>query len=137
MIDTKTAYLGDTLRQRREALGLAAADVAAVVCMTLDRYKSIEGGQPAAEVQRRAIGLALERLASGTSRTAKVTEPARAVADSPRHTSECCCPCCERNGTGLYALLAALSGDSASLARLGPLVAEALPSLRRRGRRAA
>ena len=127
---------GRQIRLRRESLGLSASEVAAAICMTLDRYDSIESGQPATEAQRQGIGLALERLAVRAAHTADACEPARPAIDSSRHT-ECVCAHCERNGTGLYAQLAALRGDPAALAKLSPKVAEAIPSLRRRGRRAA
>lgn len=42
------------------------------------------------------------------------------------HTIECCCSCCEREGSGYFAQLAALAGDPSATQRLTATVAESL-----------
>ncbi len=42
--------------------------------------------------------------------------------DTRRHSCECCCVHCERNGTGYFAQRAALDGDQSAAKHLSPAI---------------
>ena len=46
--------------------------------------------------------------------------------DTSRHSCECWCPSCEKNGSGFFAQLAALRGQAAAAAPFGPRLARYL-----------